>query len=190
MPTLPDRSGVATRAGPGCSGAQQDRVTADQADRLNELRAHPGASDRFFALGVPAPFGGGDWEEGDVVRLPGRSYAYSNTVFNLELGAAVADGAFRRLRASPRFRDLRDELLTLSYCAPRDGSAYASSGARDAISAKLRSLGVAPASRDSLYRYLGVDPDRAFSLDRLAERVTRSELERRDRLAREVWSTC
>lgn len=153
---------------PGMFGAQQDRVTSEQAQRLNELRAHPGASDRFFALGLPAPFGGGDWEEGDVVRLPGRAYAYSNTVFNLELGAAVADGVFRRLRTSRRFRDLRDELLTLSYCAPADGSGYASSGARDAISSKLRSLGVAPASLASLYRYLGVDPDRALSLDRLA----------------------
>ena len=86
---------------PGMFGPQQDRVTAAQANRLNELRANPSASDRFFALGVPAPFGGGVWEEGDVVRLPGRSYAYSNTVFNMELGAAVADGAFRRLRASP-----------------------------------------------------------------------------------------
>jgi hypothetical protein len=149
-------------------GPQQDRVTAAQAGRLNELRANPSASDRFFALGVPAPFGGGAWEEGDVVRLPGRSYAYSNTVFNMELGAAVADGAFRRLRASPRFRDLRAELLTLSYCAPRDGPAYVSSGARDAVSATLLSLGIAPVARDSLYRYLGVDPDRAFSLHRLA----------------------
>jgi hypothetical protein len=86
----------------------------------------------------------------------------------MELGAAVADGAFRRLRASQSFRDLRDELLTLSYCAPRDGLAYASSGARDAISSTLLSLGIAPGTRDSLYRYLGVDPDRAFSLDRLA----------------------
>lgn len=153
---------------PGMFGAEQDRVTSAQAKRLNELRADPGASDRFFALGLPAPFGGGAWEEGDVVRLPGRSYAYSNTVFNLELGPAVADGVFRRLRASRRFRELRDELLTLSYCAPRDGSAYASSGARDAISSELRSLGIAPATRDSLFRYLGVDPDRAFSLDRLA----------------------
>jgi len=154
---------------PGMFGPQQDRVTAAQANRLNELRANPSASDRFFALGVPAPFGGGVWEEGDVVRLPGRSYAYSNTVFNMELGAAVADGALRRLRASPRFRDLRDELLTLSYCAPRDGVAYASSGARDAISSTLLALGVAPAVRDSLYRYLGVDPDLAFSLHRLAD---------------------
>jgi hypothetical protein len=154
---------------PGMFGPQQDRVTAAQAERLNELRADPSASDRFFALGVPAPFGGGVWEEGDVVRLPGRSYAYSNTVFNMELGAAVADGAFRRLRASQRFRDLRDELLTLSYCAPRDALAYVSSGARDAIAATLLSLGIAPVGRDSLYRYLGVDPDRAFSLHRLAD---------------------
>jgi hypothetical protein len=153
---------------PGMFGAEHDRVTAAQAQRLNALRADPGASDRFFALGLPAPFGGGDWEEGDLVRLPGRAYAYANTVFNLELGAAVADGVFRRLRASRRFRELRDELLTLSYCAPRDASAYASSGARDAIAGTLRGLGVAPATTDSLYRHLGVDPDRAFSLDRLA----------------------
>jgi hypothetical protein len=153
---------------PGAFGPQQDRVTAAQAERLNELRADPSASDRFFGLGIPAPFGGGAWEEGDVVRLPGRSYAYSNTVFNMELGAAVADGAFRRLRASPRFRDLRDELLTLSYCAPRDALAYASSGARDAVPATLLSLGVAPAAADPLYRHLGVDPDLTFSLHRLA----------------------
>ena len=153
---------------PGAFGPEQDRVTAAQAGRLNELRADPGASDRFFALGVPAPFGGGAWEEGDVLRLPGRSYAYSNTVFNMELGAAVADGAFRRLRAAPQFRELRDELLTLSYCAPRDGAAYVSSGARAAVSATLLSLGVAPAAADPLYRHLGVDPDLTFSLHRLA----------------------
>jgi hypothetical protein len=118
---------------------------------------------------VPAPFGGGVWEEGDVVRLPGRSYAYSNTVLNLELGAAVADGAFRRLRASGHLRDLRDELLTLSYCAPRDAIAYASSGARDAVSATLLSLGISPVAPDPLYRHLGVDPGRTFSLHRLAD---------------------
>jgi hypothetical protein len=153
---------------PGMFGAQQDRVTAVQADRLNELRANASASDRFFGLGVPAPFGGGAWEEGDVVRLPGRAYAISNTVFNMELATAVADGAFQRLRASPRFGELRDELLTLSYCAPRDGTAYVSSGARDVVSATLLALGISPASRDSLYRYLGVDPDLTFSLHRLA----------------------
>jgi hypothetical protein len=153
---------------PGMFGAEHNQVTAAQAERLNELRADPGASDRFAALGLPAPFGGGGWEEGDLVRLPGRAYAYSNTVFNLELGTVVADGAYRRLRASRRFRDLRDELLTLSYCAPRDASAYVSSGAREAIASTLRGLGIAPATWEALYRYLGVDPDRAFSLDRLA----------------------
>lgn len=154
---------------PGMFGAQQDLVTAAQANRLNELRANPGASDRFFGLGVPAPFGGGVWEDGDVLRLPGRAYAYSNTVFNMELGAAVADGAFRRLRAAPGFRDLRDELLTLSYCALRDGTGYVGSGARDAVSATLLALGIGTADRDSLFRHLGVDPDGTFSLHRLAD---------------------
>ena len=154
---------------PGMFGPQQDRVTAAQATRLNQLRVDPAASDRFFALGVPGPFGGGAWKEGDLVRLPGRSYAYSNTVFNMELGSAVADGVFRRLRAAPGFPDLRDELLTLSYCATRDSVAFASSGARDAVAATLLRLGVSAATRDSLYRYLGVDPDRAFSLNRLAD---------------------
>jgi hypothetical protein len=154
---------------PGMFGAQQDQVTAAQAERLNAIRADPAASDRFFALGVPPPFGGGPWEAGDVVRLPGRAYPFSNTVLNLELGAAVADGAFRRLRGAPGFRELRDELLTLSYCAPRDASAYVSSGARDAVAATLLSLGVAPATRDALYQHLGVDAGRAFSLHRLAD---------------------
>jgi hypothetical protein len=154
---------------PGAFGPVRDLVTAGQAERLNQLRANPGASDRFFALGVPAPFGGGAWEAGDVVRLPGRAYAYSNTVLNMELGAAVADGAHRRLRAAHAFPELRDELLTLSYCAPRDGAAYVSSGARDAVTSTLLSRGVAPATRDALYRHLGVDPDQTFSLHRLAD---------------------
>jgi hypothetical protein len=153
---------------PGMFGAQQDLVSAAQADRLNQIRANPGGSDRFFGLGVPAPFGGGLWEAGDIVRLPGRAYAYTNTVLNLELGAAVADGAFRRLRASGDFRDLRDELLTLSYCAPRDGAGFVSSGARDAVAATLLGLGLAAPDRDSLYRFLGVDPGATFSLHRLA----------------------
>ena len=153
---------------PGAFGPEKDRVTAAQAQRLDELRASPSASDRFFALGVPPPFGGGAWEEGDVVRLPGRAYAYSNTVLNMELGAAVADGAFQRLRASPRFRGLRDELLTLSYCAPRDNLAFVGSGARNAIASTLLSLGVAPVAPESVYRHLGVDPDQTFSLHRLA----------------------
>jgi hypothetical protein len=149
-------------------GAQQDRVTAAQAKRLEELHANAGGSEPFSALGVPAPFGGGAWKEGDLVRLPGRAYAYANTVFNMELATAVSDGVFRRLRAAPVFEDLRDELLTLSYCAPRDAVGYASSGAQNAVSSTLLALGIATASRDSLYRYLGVDPDRAFSLHRLA----------------------
>jgi hypothetical protein len=154
---------------PGMFGAQQDRVTAAQATRLEQLRANPGGSDRFFGLGVPPPFSGGAWKEGDLVRLPGRAYAYSNTIFNMEVATSVAGGVFERLRAAPRFEDLRDELLTLSYCAPRDVAGYASSGARDAVSSTLLALGVTTASRDALYRYLGVDPDRAFSLDRLAD---------------------
>jgi hypothetical protein len=153
---------------PGMFGAQQDLVSAAQAERLNQIRANPGASDRFFGLGVPAPFGGGLWEEGDVTRLPGRAYAYTNTVFNLELGAAVADGAFRRLRAAGGFRDLRDELLALSYCAARDGAGWVASGARDAVAATLLGLGLPAADRDSLYRFLGVDPSTTFSLHRLA----------------------
>jgi len=153
---------------PGAFGADRDRVTAAQATRLNQLRANPGASDRFFALGIPPPYGGGPWEAGDVVRLPGRYYAYSNTILNLELGAAVADGAFQRLRAAPGYRDLRDELLTLSYCAVSDASGYVSSGARNAVTATLLARGVTPASRDALYRHLGVDPAGTFSLHRLA----------------------
>jgi hypothetical protein len=153
---------------PGAFGAEQDLVTAAQATRLNEIRADPTASDRLFALDVPPPFGGGAWEAGDIIRLPGRAYPYTNTVFNLELGAAVADGAFRRLRAAPQFPELRDELLTLSYCALRDGAAYVASGARDAVAGTLGAAGVSPASRDALYRHLGVDPDQTFSLDRLA----------------------
>jgi hypothetical protein len=152
---------------PGMFGAQQDLVSAGQAERLNELRADPAGSDRFFALEIPAPFGGGAWEAGDIVRLPGRAYAYTNTVLNMELGSAVSDGAFRRLRAASGFRELRDELLTLSYCAPRDGAVYVASGARDAIAATLLALGVS-ANRDALYRHLGVDPAQAFSLHRLA----------------------
>ncbi len=154
---------------PGMFGPVQDLVTAPQAERLNAIRADPAASDRFFALGIPEPFGGGPWEAGDVVRLPVRAYPFSNTVLNLELGAAVADGAFQRLRAAPGFRALRDELLTLSYCAPRDASAYVSSGARDAVAATLLSLGVAPATRDALYQHLGVNTGQAFSLHRLAD---------------------
>jgi len=153
---------------PGMFGAQQDRVSAVQAERLAAIRADPEASDRFFAIDVPPPFGGDPWQTGDVLRLPGRLYPFTNTVLNLELGAAVADGAFRRLRAAPDYPALRDELLTLSYCALRDASGYVASGARDAVTATLLAAGVAPASRDALYRHLGVDADETFSLHRLA----------------------
>ncbi len=149
---------------PGMFGDDNDDLTSAQAARLESLRAGGAAtSDRFRSIELlDRPY-----RTGDTFSMPGRVYPYTNTIFNMELGASVADGAYRRARRSPLFRDLREELLLRSYCA-QEIPGFFSSPAYQALESLLLSLGAASASRDDIYHLLGLDPANDFSLHTFA----------------------
>ncbi|MCH9648397.1 MAG: hypothetical protein K0U98_09165 [Deltaproteobacteria bacterium] len=155
---------------PGIYGPDNDRLTSPQASRLEALRTSEApASDRFRSIELlDSPY-----ETGDTFSLPGRSYPYVNTVLNMELGAAVADGVYRRARRSPIFRELREEFLLRSYCA-REIPDFMNSPAYQELEALLISLGAPSASLEDFYGLLQLDPGNDFSLDRLASEPTDS----------------
>ena len=155
---------------PGAFGPRHDRLTSSQAQTLNRLVDTQALTDRFHSLELVdqrdryrRP-----WLGGDILTLPGRVYPYTNTIFNMELGTAVADGIYKRLKSSPLYRELREELLVLSYCAPQNFGAYRSSGAEARVREMLLALGATDDTRDELYRVLGVEPHNAIPLHRLA----------------------
>lgn len=150
---------------PGIFGPVNDRLTVPQAARLEALRTGgASSSDRFRSLDLlDQPY-----DPGDLFSMPGRAYPYANTVLNMELGAAVADGAFRRAQRSPLFRPLREEILLRSYCA-HEIPDFFGSPAFQQLEALLLSLGASSSSLDDLYRLLGLEPNNDFSLQKLAD---------------------
>ncbi len=150
---------------PGIFGPINDRLTVPQAARLEALRNGGAASsDRFRSLDLlDQPY-----DPGDLFSMPGRAYPYVNTVLNMELGAAVADGAYRRARRSPLFRPLREEILLRSYCAS-EIPGFFGSPAFQQLEALLLSLGASGSSLDDMYNLLGLDPKNDFSLHTLAD---------------------
>ena len=149
---------------------QPGRLTSAQAGTMNTLVETQDVTDRFHHLKIKDQYDryGRPWRGGDTITLPDRVYPYTNTIFNMELGAAVADGIYKRLKASPHYRGLREELLVLSYCAPGNFSQYRSSGAEAKIQERLLALGAADDTLEELYKVLGVDLDNDASLHRLA----------------------
>lgn len=149
---------------PGIFGDDNDDLTTAQAARLESLRSgDAGLSDRFRAIELlDRPY-----RPGDTFSMPGRVYRFTNTIFNMELGASVADGAYRRAHGSPLFRGLREEILLRSYCA-HEIPGFFNSPAYESLESLLLSLGASGASRDDMYQLLGLDPDNDFSLHTLA----------------------
>lgn len=151
---------------PGMFGPRDDRLTNAQSATLNRLRDTQDTSDRFHQIEFLDSFYN---QSGRPVSLPGRVYPYTNTIFNMELGAAVADGVYRRLKNNRNYQTLREELLVVGYCQReiRD---------RRTVLEKIRqTLIVSGANnpdlfelQNELYNFLGVDPNNAFSLHKLA----------------------
>jgi len=148
---------------PGMFGPTDDELTSPQAASLNHIRDTQALSDRFRHL----EFYTNNFVAGTSFSLPGRAYPYTNTIFNMELGTAVADGMFRKVSRSPRFRTLRRELLLLSYCSSRVPDFWSTPAAAQ-ITETMLGLGAAEVSDREIYRLAGADPDNDFSLHRLA----------------------
>ena len=96
---------------PGAFGEDNDILTSAQATALNEILAAQAASDRFHSIELLDHY-----DSGQIFSLPGRVYPYTNTITNMELGAAVADGIYTRIKNSPLYDLVWRELLLMSYC--------------------------------------------------------------------------
>ena len=151
---------------PGMFGPRDDRLTTAQSAAFNRLRDTQDTSDRFHALEFLDSFYN---QAGRPVSLPGRVYPYTNTIFNMELGAAVADGVYRRLKNNRKYQKLREELLVVGYCQReiRD---------RRTVLEEIRQTLIRSGAnnpdlfdlQNELYKFLRVDPNKAFSLHKLA----------------------
>ena len=163
---------------PGAFGPETDRITEEQAASLRAFHAmaqgvpqdpvYP--SDRFASLEYHDRSGSA--QAGDIFFLPGRRYPYANTVLNLELGFAVADGVYRRMTNHPRWALLRESLLFTNYC-DRQLPGYWGSEGLAAVHELLLALGSDVAIRHhlDLFPALGIDPDHDFSVHRLVGEV-------------------
>lgn len=147
---------------PGAFGPDFDRLTASQATALNTFIPSQAQSDRLHALVF----------EDDRPYRPGqfffikRSYGYANTVFGFELSTAVAEGIFQRIRSNSLFSQLRQGfLLFRNGCADR--SERLNSPVWRQFETNLRAAGANSVSERQLYRVLGVDVNRDFSLANL-----------------------
>ena len=155
---------------PGMFGAVEDDLTAPQLDRVQRLYRGEGLGDRFAALS----FANHPSTVGYPITLPGRAYGYANTVFNLELGPAIAEGLWKRMKASEAYRGLREEILLRSYCASRVPS-FTSTPAWTRLTAILDQLGAGGYGLHDMYRLLGLDPDNDLPIHKLAPQGTEAD---------------
>lgn len=103
-------------------------------------------------------------EEARTVLLADRYYAQPTTAFNLELGAAAAEGIATRLRAAPDYARKRHGLLLADTCWVMDGVV------EEAFADLEQELGDDSGElRRRLYESLGLDPQRDLSLEARAD---------------------
>jgi len=147
---------------PGAFGEDNDILTTAQANSLNQIRNTQASSDRFHTIELL-----NQYNAGQIFSLPGRVYPYTNTITNMELGAAVADGVYTRVKNSPLYEFVWRELLLMSYCSGEVPDFF-NTPAYAQIVENLSDLGAPGTNKDDIYLLLGVDVDNDFSLDRLA----------------------
>ena len=98
---------------PGAFGADEDNMTAEQAASAIALKRTQATSDRFKQLLFPTDH---SIENNRTLYLPSRSYGYANTAFNFELAASVAEGMFKRVKATPLYDQFSYMLLSSGWC--------------------------------------------------------------------------
>lgn len=102
---------------PGAFGADEDNLTSEQVAVTMELKRTQSTSDRFKTLLFPSDH---SIQNNATMYLASRSYGYANTAFNFELATSVAEGLFKRIKASDRYEQFSYMLLSSSWCDNRD----------------------------------------------------------------------
>lgn len=133
---------------PGVFGADGDKLTSGEADAITRIKASQAGSDRFHILPLH------DARAGDTFSLPHREYPYTNFNVTTEVVRALSEGVWKRIRTSPRYKDLRTGFF-LNRCSAsvrastnpywaRFQSALDAAGERTATDDKaiLRALGI------------------------------------------------
>ena len=147
-----------------------DDFTAEQAQAFKDILANRKNSDRFkylkFAdryLRFPEDIRGGS-----PFRIPLRQYDLPNTDFNLELGPAVGEGIYKRIKSSPHYKDLYEGLLLMD--CDRSSQVHDSQVWQN-FERTLDQLGFERFGLREVFQALGIDPAQDFALGELAEDV-------------------
>ncbi len=141
---------------PGSFSPTEGSAPTELAERFNLLRDEPG--DRFGHLIFPKhPLRPGT----DIMSVAGRGYAFTNTVFNFELGPAVALGMFTRMKSHPRYEALRAGFFLL-----RRNCSNQRSAAHERVIREISALGLR-ADVAGIYEALDL-PIEIRALDRTA----------------------
>ncbi len=98
----------------GAFGEQDNILTEGQISKIQAIKSDPTAlGGRVRNLNFPNDH---TIVNNKNIYLPSRSYGYANTVFNFELGPAVADGIANRLKSRDDWDVLKYELVEAGYC--------------------------------------------------------------------------
>ncbi len=147
-----------------------DDFSAAQATAFKDILARRTTSDRFKYLGFTDRYltSPQNIRAGSSFEIPLRRYDLTNTVFNLELGTAVGEGIYKRLKRSPHYKDLYEGLLLVDC---NQSSGVHSSQVWREFTSKLRQLGFTDVGVEEVFKALGIDPAQDFALGELAQNV-------------------
>ncbi|MCH9691505.1 MAG: hypothetical protein K0U59_05515 [Gammaproteobacteria bacterium] len=140
-------------------GPQAESLTVAEANRLNALKAGLGNQDRFHGLIFPRS----DFRPGRPQTLQGHAYNIALTVSNQTIGLASAESIYIRLKKSPYYTLLREELLLLGQYGGRD----LSNEEKQRIANLIASLGGNGNNIQALFKVLGLDFNHEMSLSTL-----------------------
>ncbi len=151
------------------NGQNKEKVTAEQASTLQRIEKGIQNPDRFHSIIIPPRF----YRVGGNISLPNHQYGISLTVANNEIGSAATESIYKRAKRSPLYKDLREEYLTLAYCAP---AGEVSQEDRIKLTQLIEKLGgsTAAISRNiyrgwiDIVRLWGLDPLHEFPLHKLS----------------------
>ncbi len=100
-------------------GATSEKLEQSEVNVLTNIKAIQATHDRYHAIKLPEPF---DFrvQAGQSYRLPDLDYPYALTNSNMEIGTALVRSIVTRMKKSPKYEGLREELFLVSYCQERD----------------------------------------------------------------------
>jgi hypothetical protein len=100
-------------------GEGTEELEQSEVDVLTNIKNTQATHDRYHVIKFPEPF---DFrmQAGKTTQLPNLNYPYALTNSNMEIGTALVRSIVTRMKKSPNYEGLREELILVSYCQKKD----------------------------------------------------------------------